>query len=77
MPRFDESFLTPLKAIMLKRLPGCVFTAEDVLELNGKGLVKAQIESWEDNFRRRHVTTEERETFLRAEKTDEKVRGDG
>lgn len=77
MPRFNDSFLAPLKATMLHRLPECVFTADDIIALSWKGLITPQIQTWEDNFRRRYVTTEQREAFLRAEKTDEKVRGRG
>ena len=73
MPRFEDSYVTLLKSTMLARLPGCLFTDDDLKELELKtGLLRAQLLHWAENMRARNKP-EEREAFLRSDGTAEKV----
>ena len=65
MPRFQDEHVAALKTVMLKRVPECLFTAEDVEQLvKETGLNYAQINEWAKNFRFR-VEVDQREKHLK------------
>ena len=65
MPRFQDEHVAALKAVMLKRVPECLFTAEDVEQLiKETGLNHAQILEWARHFRFR-VEADQREIYLK------------
>ena len=73
MPRFEDAHVAALKRAMLPRLPGCLYAEEDYARLVAEsGLNEIQIEHWAEHFRYR-TPVEEREAFLRAEGSPEKV----
>ena len=52
MPRFQDEHVTALKRVMLKRVPECLFTPEDVKQIADEtGLNHAQIDHWAENLR--------------------------
>jgi len=68
MPRFQDEHVSTLKRVMLKRVPECLFTPEDVdLIAEETGLNSAQIMEWAKNFRFR-FSLEERENNLKEQK---------
>ena len=75
MPRFDDACVPLLKTVMLQRVPECCFLPEDVELITGQtGVGAAQVLRWAKNVRYYYPSFEEREAYLRAEKTEEKVR---
>jgi len=74
MPRFQDEHVAALKRAMLKRVPECLFTPEDVEQITEEtGLNHAQIQCWGENLRYR-LKAEDREGFLRSDGSSEKVR---
>jgi hypothetical protein len=73
-PRFLNEHVIPLKQRLLLRVPECLFTAEDVEQLQkDTGLEAPQIKKYADNVRSR-VLPEKRQTFLSEPEQDvEKV----
>jgi len=70
MPRFDEEAVKVLKQQMVKRLPECYFTQEDVEEMvNKTGLNSAQVLQWAENVRYRIPVQTERESALQEDST--------
>ena len=68
MPRFTDEMLAPLKRVMLTRQPSFVFTPDDIEALfQETGLVKAQVQKWAENFRKRYATDKERMDYLTAD----------
>lgn len=68
VPRFTDEMLAPLKRVMLSCAPGFSLGPEHVQALAQEtGLVKAQVQKWAENFRRRYVTEKERVDFLTTE----------
>ena len=64
MPRFLEPHAYCLKKTMLKRVPECVFTSDDVEAITREtNLSPAQIKSWEDHLRFR-IPAMERAAYL-------------
>jgi hypothetical protein len=65
VPRFTDEMLVPIKRVMLARQPTFVLTPADVEALvQETGLVKAQVQKWAENFRRRYTTDKERMDVL-------------
>ena len=74
MPRFNEEAVKVLKQQMIKRLPECFFTQEDIKEIQEKTeLNAAQIGQWADNFRFRISDITKRESTLRDNESADKV----
>ena len=70
VPRFTDEMLAPLKRVMLARAPEFVFGPEDVEVLVVEtGLVKAQVQKWAENFRKRYAyaTDKERMDYLNTD----------
>ena len=68
VPRFTDEMLAPLKRVMLARAPEFVFAPEDVEVLvKETGLVKAQVQKWAENCRKRYATEKERMDYLTIE----------
>jgi nicotinic acid phosphoribosyltransferase len=73
MLRLTDENVAAIKETLLKRLPGCYLSKEDVQELKEKtGLNHATILKFADHFRYNHKV-EDREAALRAETSFEKV----
>ena len=71
MPRFTDAYLVVLNTTMLSRVPGCLFTEEDIQFIAEKtGLDVAQIQQWARNFRLR-VPSEKRGEFLRGPRPEQ------
>jgi len=67
MPRFQDEHVAALKRVMLKRVPECLFTPEDVEQIEGEtGLNHAQILEWAHHFRFR-VAEDDREKNLKGQ----------
>jgi predicted nuclease with TOPRIM domain len=70
MARLEEHHVNPLKHVMLRRLPDCRYTAEDLEHLTATTpLSRAQIEEWAKTFRHRFTDVSEREAYLKDSKT--------
>ena len=74
MPRFNKPIVLALMRTMLPRAPACFFTKEDVDALEAEtGLMRKQIEQWEQHIRSRSRTENMQARLANPEKDDEKV----
>lgn len=65
MSRFPDASVTCLKRVMLTRAPEFYFQASDEAAIvQETGLNIAQISKWAELFRYRHLTENERMSFL-------------
>jgi hypothetical protein len=75
-PRFREESIVVMNQVLLRRVPDCIYTAEDIAELKqSEGLDDAQIIIFAKNFRARMKNEDRALALAPGYENGPKVRG--